>query len=251
MEGSVFRSLDLAGATFDNVNLANATFNNVNLADVTIRDANMSGLTIEGVSLEGMTIDGIRVRTLVEAEKDRLDPERDRLRMADPFDCEDVKRVMARLDEVRAAFYARLWDTPAEQLNHNSGPDAWSALEHTRHMVFAEELYTDRWILRNDRPWSKLGMLPPFLEHETSYADVGVEPTGDLETVLAAWDAAHAETHAFLANVTLEDLCTDTREIDFGQNTIAGILQGLANHDLLHIRMAEAALERAADIEDQ
>jgi len=42
--------------------------------------------------------------------------------------------------------------------------------------------------------------------------------------------------------VTPEALRRDTSDIDFGQRTVGRVLQGMALHDLHHIRKAEAAL---------
>lgn len=251
MTGAIFRRVDLGEATFEDVDLHRAAFKNVNLGDATIRDANLSGLTIESAAINGMTIFGIRVDELIEAELDRRDPERSRLRMCDTSDPVEVKRVMERLDAVRDEYYARLRSTPAEQLNHHSGPDAWSAIEHARHLLFAEDMYLNRWILRNDRLWCSLGHLPPFLEDNPAYAEVGTDPTEDLEAVLALWDELHTGTQDFLRRITPDILRRDTSDVDYGQGTIGGILQGMAQHDLTHIRMAEAALRRAADIENQ
>ena len=251
MTGAIFRGVDLGEAIFDDANLYKASFKNVNLGDATIRDANLSGLTIESAAINGLTIFGIRVDELIEAELDRRDPERARLRMCDTFDPVEVKRVMERLDVVRAEFYARLRSTPAEQLNHHTGPDTWSALEHARHLLFAEDLYLNRWILRNDLPWSSLGHLPPFLEDNPAFAQVGTDPTQDLDVVLAAWDQIHTGMLDFVTQLSPDILHRDTSDVDYGQGTIGGVLQGMAQHELTHIRMAEAALRRAADIEDQ
>jgi len=251
MTGTIFRGVDLGRAIFDDVNLHKATFKNVNLGDATIRDANLSGLAVENAAIDGLTIDGIRVDELVEAELDRRDPARARLRMSDIFDPVQVKRVMERLDAVRDEFYARLQSTPAGQLNHHTGPDAWSALEHARHLLFAEDLYLNRWILRNDRPWQPIGHLPPFLEDNPAFAKVGTDPTEDLETVLAAWADLHTGMRNFVDPITSDVLRRDTSDVDYGQGTIGGVLQGMAQHDLTHIRMAEAALRPAADIDSE
>lgn len=251
MTGAEFRRVDLGEATSEDVNLHRAAFRNVNLGDATIRGANLSGLTIENAAIGGLTISGIRVDELIEAELDRRDPERVHLRMCDTFDPAEVKRVMERLDEVRGAFCALLRGTPPEQLNHHSGPDAWSATEHARHLLFAEDLYLNRWILRNDRPWCPMGHLPPFLEDNPAFGEVGTDPTQDLETVLAAWDDLHTGMLDFVNQMASDVLRQDTSDVDYGQGTIGGVLQGMAQHDLTHIRMAETALRRAADIEDQ
>jgi hypothetical protein len=245
MAGAVFHRVDLGEATFDDVNLYRARFDNVNLGDATIRNANLSNLVIEDAAINGLTIFGIRVDQLIEAELDRRDPERVRLRIDDPFDSAQVRRVMAHLDEVRADFYALLRATPQAHLTHHSGPNAWSALEHARHLLFAEDMYLNRWLLRNDRPWCRMGHLPPFLAEAPFCAEVGTEPTEDLVAVLAAWDEIHAGTQAYVRELTRERLHQDTSDVDFGQGTVGGVLKGMAQHDLAHIRMAEAALQRA------
>jgi len=240
--GERFENRDMAETLFHNVNLYGTTFDDVNLENARIYNANLRNMTIDDANIAGLTIFGMRVDQLIEAEFDRRDPERVRLRMHDIFDSAEVRRVLARLDGVRAEFYARLRATPPDALIAHPGPDRWSALEHVRHLVFAEEMYLNRWLLRNDQPWCKLGFLPPFLEGNPAFAGVGDEPTNDLESILAAWDAIHTGMQAFVAEITPEILKRDTSDVDFGQRYIGGVLQGMAKHDLQHIRMAEAAL---------
>jgi len=240
--GERFENRDMAETLFHNVNLYGTTFDDVNLENARIYNANLRNMTIDDANIAGLTIFGMRVDQLIEAEFDRRDPERVRLRMHDIFDSAEVRRVLARLDGVRAEFYARLRATPPDALIAHPGPDRWSALEHVRHLVFAEEMYLNRWLLRNDQPWCKLGFLPPFLEVNPAFAGVGDEPTNDLESILAAWDAIHTGMQAFVAEITPEILKRDTSDVDFGQRYIGGVLQGMAKHDLQHIRMAEAAL---------
>ena len=240
--GERFENRDMAGTLFHNVNLYGTTFDDVNLENARIYNANLRNMTIDDANIAGLTIFGMRVDQLIEAEFDRRDPERARLRMRDVFNPEEVRRVLARLDEVRAEFYTRLRATPPNVLIAHPGPERWSALEHVRHLVFAEDMYLNRWLLRNDQPWLKLGFLPPFLEGNPAFAGVGDDPIGDLETVLAAWDAIHAGMQAFVAEITPEILKRDTSDVDFGQGCVGGVLQGMAKHDLAHIRMAEAAL---------
>lgn len=233
MAGSVFRDVNLGGATFEDVNLAGATIRNANLADFHIEDANIKGLTVLG----------FRIDELIEAECDRRDPERVRLKMRDLYDPEAVHAVMARLEELRAAFRQRLRATDSGSLATRPSANEWSALENVRHMLFAEDLYLNRFILQNDKPWNRLGLLPEFLQHREGYEDVGHESSDDLETVLAAWDAVHAEMQAFLLDLTPDRLQSPARNLDGElRRTVGEILQGLARHDLEHIRQAEAAL---------
>ena len=243
--GKTFENQDLGGAVFRRVNLHHAEFNDVNLEKASIRNVNLANASIDDANIMGMTIFGFRIDELIEAELDRHDPERAQLRMDDPYDPTSVRRVMERLETIRNGFRATLRSAPPDHLCRRPAEDRWSALEHTRHLVFAEDLYTNRWILRNDEPWTRLGLLPAFLAERVAYTEVGSEPCDDIETVLSAWDAIHARTEAFVQAVTSEALRRDTSDIDFGQRTVGRVLQGMALHDLHHICKAEAALSVA------
>jgi uncharacterized damage-inducible protein DinB len=238
-----FEHCNMAGSVFRDVNLGGATFEDVNLARATIRNANLEGLRIEDANIAGLTVFGFRVDELIEAELDRRDPERARLKMRDLHDPEAVREVMMRLEEIRAAFRQRLRATDAELLATRPSANEWSALENVRHMLFAEDLYLNRLILQNDRPWNKLGLLPDFLQSRAGFEDVGREPSDKLEAVLAAWDDVHADMRAFLGDLTPERLQSPAWNLDGElRGTVGEVLQGLARHDLGHIRQAEAAL---------
>jgi uncharacterized protein YjbI with pentapeptide repeats len=246
MEGEMnqtFEHCDMGGSVFRDVNLGGATFEDVNLAGAMIRNANLEGMCIEDANINGLTVFGFRIDELIEAECDRRDPERARLEMRDLYDPEAVREVIARLEELRAAFRQRLRAADAGLLAARPSADEWSALENVRHMLFAEDLYLNRFILQNDKPWNRLGLLPDFLTSREGYAGVGSESSDDLETVLAAWNAVRADTQAFLVDLTPEKLRSPARNLD-GElvKTVGQILQGLARHDLEHIRQAEAAL---------
>ena len=240
----IFEKRDLAGSVFRDVNLNGARFVDVSLEGASIRGANLKGFSIEDAAITGMTIYGIRVDVLIEAEFDRQDIERVRLRMSDCHVPEEVRAVVKHLDEVRGGFCDLLRSTEAALLTTRPVPDEWSVLENVRHLVFAEDLYLNRWICRNTQPWCKLGLLPAFLARSPEFAEVGSEPTDDLESVLEAWAAIHADMQEYVEAVTAEQLRRDTSDIDFGQGTVGGILQCLAQHDLVHIRQAESALTR-------
>ena len=241
--GEVFEKRNMGGAVFRNVNLEGVIFDDVNLAGGSIRDANLKDFSIDEAYIEGMTIFGIRIDLLIEAEFDRRDPERVRLRMEDPHDPESVQVMMERLDELRAGVYDLLRSTDPQILTVNPGPDRWSVVEILRHLVFAEDLYLNRWILRNDQPWNPVGLLPTFLQDDPAYGGVGGETTEDLEAILAAWEEIHAQMREVSSRLTSEELRKDTSDTDFGQGTVGGVLQGLARHDLGHIRDVEALIK--------
>ncbi|MBN2007426.1 MAG: DinB family protein [Anaerolineae bacterium] len=242
MAGTVFQRVNLANATFDDANLGNATFSNINLEGATIHNANLKDMHIEDAYIEGLTILGFNIGELIEAEEDRRDPERVRLRMRDCYDPQCVRDMLARLEEIRDTLREKLWATDPQLLTAAPGPGRWCALEHVRHLLFAEELYLNHFILQNDKPLNPMGMLPEFLADEPKYQNVGTEPCTDLEPVLAAWDTAHAAMMAYLADMTPETLRAPARDLGSETHTVGEKLQGLAHHDLQHIRWIESVL---------
>ncbi len=192
--GEIFENRDLAGSVFRCVNLCQAVFDDVNLEGARIGNANLKDLSIDDAFIGGMTVFGIRVDLLIAAELDRRDPERVRLRMSDSSDPEEVRAVMKRLDEVWSEFCQVLRSTEPELLTTRPSPGHWTVIKIVRHLVFAEDLYLNRWILGNDEPWSTVGLLPAFLARDPEYSEVGSEPTDDLESVLEAWAAIHVRT---------------------------------------------------------
>lgn len=242
MAGAVFNRVNLADVVFDDANLGNATFHNVSLEAATIRNANLKNMHIDDAYIEGLTVLGFDIAQLIEAEEDRRDPERARLRMRDCHDPQCVREMLARLEEVRDAFRARLRATAPHLLTRAPGPDRWCALEHVRHLLFAEDLYLNHFILQNGHPLNSMGMLPEFLADSPKYQNVGTEPCTDLETVLAAWDTAHAAMMAYLADMTPETLHGPARDLNDESHTVGDKLQGMAIHDLAHIRWVEKIL---------
>ncbi|MCL4504848.1 MAG: DinB family protein [Chloroflexi bacterium] len=241
MGGAEFRDVNLGGAVFDNVNLAGASFNNINFAGAKIRDANLQNMAIEDANLTGFTVMGVNIEPLIEAELDRREPERARVRI-DIFNPTEVKALISWLDAVRAAFRAVLRASSPSQLRRRPAENEWNALEVVRHMLFAEDVYINRFILNNARPLNKAGMLPEHLRSRSEYQDVGSEAVDDLETILAAWDAVHADTLAYVAQLDAVKLRRQTTDMEGRHGTPGAVLQLLARHDIRHIRQAERAL---------
>jgi len=245
-KGRSFVGLSLAGARFEDVNLGGASFENVNMGDCTIRNANLSGASIADANLTGMTIYGIRIDRLIEAELDRRDPERCRLRMENPHDPACVRRVRARTMVVREAFIAMLRSTDATMLTTRPAERAWSALECVRHLVFTLNYYLNKEISRSDGPWSPVGLLPGFLVGQDEFATVGSDPDADLETVLAEWERLDRQVATLIAGITATELLRGTSASSADLVDVGGVLRLFAEHELLHIRQAERALAAAS-----
>lgn len=173
---------------------------------------------------------------------DDPDPRQAQLQIGNVYDVTEVRRAVRELEDVREDVIKRLHDVPCRLLAATADGWDWSAVQHLRHLVFAEELYTNRWILQNDEPFSGLGLLPDWLEGKPGYEAVGTEPTQDLEAVVSAWQKVHARTQHVLATLTEQMLRTSTKGRDFGQGDVGRVFRTLTSHDLHHIRAAEGVL---------
>jgi hypothetical protein len=242
MSGSCFLDINLANARFENVNLSGTLFDNVYMAGATVSNANLQGFCVKDAYVAGMTVNGFSITELIDAEMDRRDPERLRLRIKDTSDPQAVREMVARLEKLRNNFCSMLRSKKADVLALRPAPKEWSAIECVRHLVFAEDLYINREIQNNHQPLNPVGMLPDFALNDPQYADAGKDPAVDLETVLAAWQKIHTVTRQFLAAVTSDELKRNVNTPGNNVSTVGGVLQVMAQHDLIHIRQAEAAL---------
>lgn len=164
------------------------------------------------------------------------------LAVADPYNPLYVRGMIQRLDDIRSDLFQLLRTTPKEKLTVRPKPKQWSALEHLRHLVFAEDLYINRWILRNQTPFSNLGLLPGFLGGRPGFKEVGTAPSKDLQQILDEWTRIHELTISFVSKAESADLKQDTSDIDFRQGDVGHVLEGMAKHDLHHILEIEEAI---------
>jgi hypothetical protein len=241
-----FRSRDLGGATFEDVNLSQARFKDVNLRGSVFRNVNFAEVSIDHANITGLTIFGVPVDGFVRAQLARRGALGAKPAKLSPHSPRRMRAAFEELDKARAEFQDRLGSLKPRVLCRRPGRGHWSALEHVRHLVLAEELYTDRWILDNDIPFSRLGLLPAFLRGRRGFTRVGTQPVKDLEPVLKAWATVHARTWDCVAGATRQALERSTRDVDFGQGTVGGVLLGLLHHDRHHMAKAQAAWEAAA-----
>jgi hypothetical protein len=237
-----FENQNLSGATFHSVNLQKARFDDVNLSGASICNANLENFSIDDSYIKGLTIYGFDVYQLISNELDRQEPERVRLRMKDRYNPENVRQVLQHLDELRQDFHRWLLETDPSLLATRPAEGEWSVVEVIRHLLYSEDLFLNRRILGNQEPWNPHGLLPDFLEDDPAYAGVGSQPIEDIGTLLNAWDAIHARMSDFVASVTEAVLRRPLRDLAYGHGTVGDVLQGMAHHDLDHIRQAEKAV---------
>ena len=153
MSGARFERVDLTGAEFRTVRLSTARFRGVNLSGVVMRGVELVDVRIDG-EIQNLVINGVDVAPLVEAELDRLDPGRVKMRPTDPAGFREAWDIIEGLWEDTVA-RARALD-PA--VLYETVDDEWSFIDTLRHLVFATDAWVRRAILGDPSPWDPLDL---------------------------------------------------------------------------------------------
>lgn len=198
MAGARFRFVDLTGARFDQVNLRGAVMRGAELVDVDI-DGQVWNLTINGVN----------VAPLIEAELDRRDPDRRKMRPTDPAGFREAWSILERRWEDTVARARRL----DHELLHESVDGEWSFIQTLRHLVYATDCWIRRVMLGDPEPWHPLDLPFDEIAGEAGFpADREARPS--LDEVLALREDRMATVREVLDNLTEEQLASHTTPVD-------------------------------------
>jgi hypothetical protein len=153
LRGSRFEDVDLTGARFQTVDLSGAQFRAVDLTGAVLRSVDLVNVEIFG-DIENVTVNGVDIGPLVEAELDRRDPDRVKMRPADPAGFREAWDLLGRL-----------WDGTVDRarglppaLLHESVDGEWSFIETLRHLAFATDSWVRRAIQGDPSPWDPLDL---------------------------------------------------------------------------------------------
>ncbi|GAA2153807.1 DinB family protein [Nocardioides koreensis] len=158
-----FTGDDLTGSRFERVDLTGAELRHVDLSRARLRDVDLTGVVMRGVELVDAQIDGeihhlvvngVDVAPLVEAELDRRDPDRARMRPTDPAGFREAWDIVERLWDGTLARARGL----APELLHESVDGEWSFIETLRHLAFATDAWVRRAVLGDPSPWDPLDL---------------------------------------------------------------------------------------------
>ena len=115
---------DYEGAEFIDLSMASATFREVDLSGARMRGVLLLNADIDG-AIDGLRINGVEVMPLIEAELDRLHPERLRLQPATPEAMRDAVDV---IEELWQATVRRANALPeASRASSEASSPGWSA----------------------------------------------------------------------------------------------------------------------------
>lgn len=163
MSMTEFREQDLAGACFERVSLRGATFTEVYFNDASMRAVDLSGVRIRGGALgnvdiygelQNVVVNGVDIAPLVDAELNRLMPERTKMRPDDP---DGFRTAWAILERLWEGTVARAREFPESAL-HRSVDGEWSFIQTLRHLNFASAAWVGRMIGGTTAPWHQLDL---------------------------------------------------------------------------------------------
>jgi hypothetical protein len=208
LRGARFDRAELSGARFWASDLSGARFQGVDLSRAVMRGVEMVDVEITG-EIVNVTVNGVDIAPLVEAELDRRDPDRAKMRPEDPAGFRAAWPILERLWDQTVARARRL---PPELL-HESVDGEWSFIETLRHLVFATDSWVRRAIDGDPAPWHPLGL--PWDEG----ADIAGIPCDraarpSLDTVLELRRDRMATVAATLDALTDESLAACTIPVD-------------------------------------
>jgi hypothetical protein len=249
-------------AELDHLDLRESKLRKVRLNDAELRAIDLTGADIRGLALIGarirnadlgdlditadvwnVTINGVEVAPLIEAELDRRDPDRIKMRPADA----DGFRTAWDLIEQR-------WEATVEEARHldpdrlhASVDDEWSFIETLRHLVFATDAWIRGVLLGDPSPWHPLSL--PFDEMNPTPGvpcDRAVRPS--LDEVLELRRDRMATMRRVLDGLTDDRLAAHTEPVEGlgfpGTESfpVDEVLRTILNEEWAHRRYAERDL---------
>lgn len=191
---------EFAAAEFVDIDMSRAVFREVDLSGARMHGVLLSGADIDG-DIAGLTLNGVEVAPLVDAELNRLHPERAKLRATSP---EGLREAWSEVESFWGATMRRARALPrAEQ--HRSVGGEWSFVQTLRHLVFVTDAWLGRAVLGRPEPFHPIGLPASFMTDAGSYGiDSAADPTFDHVAEVRA--GRMAQVAAFLAQVTQAEL---------------------------------------------
>jgi hypothetical protein len=208
LRDSRFREADLRGSEFRASDLSGARFRDSELHGVVMRGVELVDVDISG-EIRHLVVNGVDVAPLVEAELDRREPDRVRMRPDTPEGFREAWHLVERRWDDAVARARRL--DPA--LLHESVDGEWSFIETLRHLVFATDAWVRRAILGDPAPWDPLD-LPWDGMPDTPGVPRDREARPSLDTVLALRRDRMASVRAVVEGLTARSLDGHTAPVE-------------------------------------
>jgi hypothetical protein len=238
-----FENVDLSGARFVHVDLTGAQFRSVDLTSVVMRGVDLCNVDIHG-ELLNVTINDVDVGPLIEAELNKRDPLRVKMKPTDASGFCEAWDIVEQLWGETVERARRL----EPELLHASVGGEWSLVETLRHLVFATDSWVRRAILGDPSPWDALD-LPWDEMPDTPGVPRDRQLRPSLDTVLALRRQRMATVRQVLAGLTDESLAGQTVPVEgpgwpaSRSYPIRQCLSVILNEEWEHRRYAERDLQ--------
>jgi len=141
-------------ASFTGADLSGARFRDCDLRRVKIVDSWLVDVDVSGL-VGNLRVNDVDVTAYVEAELDRLHPERVQLRAVRT--AEDHRAMWDTIERLWSSTVARAERLP-EEVRHERVDGEWSFTETLRHLVFATDAWAGSSILDLSQPYHPLGL---------------------------------------------------------------------------------------------
>lgn len=190
----------LRGARLEDLDLSHARLHAPNFEGAKITDAWFHDADISG-DLRGLRLNGVEVAPLVVAELERRDPERKKLRAADPAGLADA---WAMIEERWRMTGARARELPAHVVRERVD-DEWSFVETLRHLVMATDCWLRRMVKGMDHPYHPWGLAGSWLDEPAAWG-IDPEASPSLEDVLLLRRQRMDEVRRTIDSLSVEEL---------------------------------------------
>jgi hypothetical protein len=207
LQGSRFERVDLTGAEFRRTDLTRARFRGVDLSGAVMSGVELVDVRIDG-EVQHVVVNGVDIGPLVEAELDRRDPDRVKMRPTSPAGFREAWSLVERRWQTTVERARRL----DPEVLHQSVGGEWSFIETLRHLVFATDAWVRRAILGDPSPWSPLD-LPWDEMPETPGIPRDRRARPSLDEVLALRRDRMSTVRTFLDGLTDESLDGHTEPV--------------------------------------
>jgi hypothetical protein len=194
------RSDGFQGAELVDVDMSRSSFREVDLSGARMRGVLLIDADIDG-AINGLRVNGVEVAPLVEAELDRLHPERAKLRPTTP---DGMREAWTVVESFWGTTMARAVAMPEADL-HRSVDGEWSFAETLRHLVFVTDSWFAHAVLGQASPFHPLGVPASFM---TNGAEFGIDPQAapSYAEVTRVRADRMAQVREFLTTFTQDDL---------------------------------------------
>jgi len=233
-------SEEFRGARFDVADLRGARFTDCDLTGVTIRDGWLVNVSISGY-LSNVTVNGVEISDFVNAELDRLHPERVQFREGQTAD--DFRAMWDTIERLWAQAGERAGRLPAAALTEQVNQE-WSFAQTLRHLVFITDAWASRTVLDQEKPYHPIG-LPQSWYPAAAAAALGIDLTAEpgYAEILAARADRMAVIRRIVAGLTDDGFDRPCRRSPAPgypeeERTVVGCLAVVMDEEIEHYRFA-------------